>query len=73
MIFQFDDHTNLMAFIRFSGMTPLQICSLKGLTSCAELLLIMHADINLRDQISGKTALFHAAERQDCKYYFLFL
>lgn len=54
-------------------MTPLIICSINGYYKCAELLLNLDANVNMRDQISGRTALFHAAVKQDRKYYFRLL
>lgn len=47
------------------GLTPLMMCCLNGYHDCAEILLESEANPNVKDQISGKTALFHAAERQD--------
>ncbi|XP_072381756.1 uncharacterized protein [Diabrotica undecimpunctata] len=55
---------NLNTF-NHEGLTPLMICCLNKYFECAEILLDADADPNLKDQISGRTALFHAAEKHD--------
>ncbi|XP_050501733.1 uncharacterized protein LOC126881490 [Diabrotica virgifera virgifera] len=47
------------------GLTPLMVCCLNKNFECAEILLDADADPNIKDQISGRTALFHAAEKHD--------
>ncbi|ENN75055.1 hypothetical protein YQE_08369, partial [Dendroctonus ponderosae] len=49
----------------FEGLTPLMICCASSWTEGALLLIDREACVNLRDQRSGKTALFHAAEAQN--------
>ncbi|CAH1275261.1 unnamed protein product [Diabrotica balteata] len=55
---------NLNTF-NHEGLTPLMVCCLNKYFECAEILLDADADPNLKDQISGRTALFHAAEKHD--------
>ncbi|CAG9861345.1 unnamed protein product [Phyllotreta striolata] len=53
-----DQHNN-------EGLTPLMLCCLNRNYDCAEVLLEASADPNVKDQISGKTPLFHAVELFD--------
>ncbi|XP_060533366.1 uncharacterized protein LOC132706198 [Cylas formicarius] len=46
----------------FEGLTPLMICCLSGWTDGVKTFLRHRAKVNLRDQKSGRTALFHASE-----------
>ncbi|KAG5900301.1 hypothetical protein JTB14_000827 [Gonioctena quinquepunctata] len=55
------------------GLTPLMMCCLNGQHQCATLLVSSGAEINIRDQISGRTALFHAAESHDLEMVQLLL
>nr|XP_023011614.1 uncharacterized protein LOC111501919 [Leptinotarsa decemlineata] len=64
--FNLDQHNH-------EGLTSLMICCLNGQDQCAKLLLEYKADINVRDQISGRTALFHAAECHDSEMVQLLL
>ncbi|XP_057669089.1 uncharacterized protein LOC130901618 [Diorhabda carinulata] len=57
--------TNCIDEYNHEGLTPLMICCLNGYHDCAEILLESEANPNVKDQISGRTALFHASERQD--------
>lgn len=46
----------------FDGLTPLMMCCMSSWTDGAVLFIQFGANVNLRDQTSGRTALFHAAE-----------
>lgn len=59
----------------YEGLTPLMICSCNKKVNMAKMLLENHVDPNMRDQKSGRTALFHAVEAHDgmkCLYNKLF-
>lgn len=46
----------------FTGFTPLMLCVNKDKSDLVEVLLNYGGDPNMKDQKSGRTALFHAVE-----------
>ncbi|XP_050314240.1 uncharacterized protein LOC126748810 [Anthonomus grandis grandis] len=61
----FKNNANCINSFNFEGVTPLMICCISSCTQGAKLLIKYGSDVNIRDQTSGRTALFHAAEAQN--------
>ncbi|XP_066257832.1 uncharacterized protein [Euwallacea similis] len=57
----------------FEGLTPLMICCTRGWAAGVLLFIGNKANVNCRDQTSGRTALFHAAEAQNTQIVKLLL
>ncbi|KAL1501431.1 hypothetical protein ABEB36_006751 [Hypothenemus hampei] len=58
----FDIQTECVNSFNFEGLTPLMLCCISNWTGGALLFMNNKANVNARDQTSGRTALFHAAE-----------
>lgn len=74
-MFGFDVNRTSLTLI-FLGFTPLMICAQNNQKDLAMELLKNGAEPNIRDNKSGRTALFHAVENNDGKllypsYFFL--
>ncbi|CAH1183408.1 unnamed protein product [Ceutorhynchus assimilis] len=50
----------------YNGLTPLMICCMSSWTLGARHFIKAGVKVNLQDQSSGRTALFHASEIQNC-------
>lgn len=61
-VFSSVNNRPLIDSFNFDGLTPLMICCLASWTEGVYLFVNHRAEVNLRDQTSGRTALFHASE-----------
>lgn len=61
---EFSNLTNLTPFL---GLTPLMLAAIEKRNEYVEILLKYGANPNLRDDKSGRTALFHAVENDSTK------